>query len=129
MKSWRHNFIGMVYLVLGFLVAWQVLPTRAEGSSQAQGKPVVLEFGRGICPMCKKMEGIIKNLQARYGDRVELKLVYIDRDEPLFEKYKVMLVPTQVFLDAGGNEVDRHIGLFPEAELVKKLKELKFIQE
>jgi hypothetical protein len=44
-------------------------------------------------------------------------------------KYKVMLVPTQVFLDAGGNEVSRHIGLFPEAELVQKLKELKFIQE
>jgi len=129
MKSWRQNFIGMVCLVLGFLAAWQALPTRAEGSPPPQGKPAVMEFGRGICPKCKEMEGIIKNLQARYGDRVELKLLYVDRDEPLFDKYKVMLVPTQVFLDAGGNEVSRHIGLFPEAELVQKLKELKFIQE
>ena len=129
MKSWRHNFIGMVCLVLGFLAAWQALPTWAKGSPPPQSKPAVMEFGRGICPKCKEMEGIIKNLQARYGDRVELKLLYVDRDEPLFDKYKVMLVPTQVFLDAGGNEVSRHIGLFPEAELVQKLKELKFIQE
>jgi thioredoxin 1 len=39
-----------------------------------------------------------------------------------------MLIPTQVFLDASGKEVFRHVGLYPEKDLLAKLKELKFIK-
>jgi hypothetical protein len=38
-----------------------------------------------------------------------------------------MLIPTQVFLDDAGKEVDRHIGALSHDEVIKKLKELKFI--
>ena len=45
----------------------------------------------------------------------------------LFKQYKIMLVPTQVFLNAEGQEVDRHIGAWTQDEVVNKLKELQFI--
>ena len=38
-----------------------------------------------------------------------------------------MLVPTQVFLNADGKEVDRHIGAWSKDEVVSKLKEWNFI--
>ncbi len=34
-------------------------------------------------------------------------------------------IPTQVFLDAQGKEVDRHVGALSKEEVVKKLKELQ----
>jgi thioredoxin 1 len=67
-------------------------------------------------------------LKPQYGDQVELRMVYSDEEKLLFEQYKIMLIPTQVFLDASGKEVDRHIGALPKEEVVKKLQELKFIR-
>ena len=55
-------------------------------------------------------------------------MVYADEEMPLFQQYKIVAIPTQVFFDAAGKEVDRHIGALPKEEVIKKLKELKFIR-
>ena len=47
---------------------------------------------------------------------------------PCLRQYKIVLIPTQVFFDASGKEVDRHIGALTKEEVIKKLKELKFIR-
>jgi hypothetical protein len=47
----------------------------------------------------------------------------------LFRRYKVALVPTQVFLDAAGREVGRHEGVYKQEVLIQKLRELKFIRD
>jgi hypothetical protein len=39
-----------------------------------------------------------------------------------------MLIPTQVFLNASGKEVDRHMGPLTKEEVLQKLKDLKLIQ-
>jgi thioredoxin 1 len=128
MKFWRHIVIGFVCLILGFLAVWQSWPAQAQSAKAVKNLPVLLEFGRGVCPTCKQMEGILKQVKESYGDQVEVRLVYIDKDEPLFQQFKIMLVPTQVFLDASGKEVDRHIGGLSLEEVIKKLKDLKFIR-
>ena len=128
MKFLRGTFIGLFCLVVGFLVVWQPLPTQAQGSAPAKGKPALYEFGAGYCLSCKEMAKIMAELTTSHSDQVEFRMVYVDKEKPLFEQYKIMLIPTQVFLDASGKEVDRHIGALPKEEVVKKLKELKFIR-
>ena len=128
MKFLRHYVIGLVCLVMGFLVVWQPLPAQAQGAAPAPGKPALYEFGAGYCASCKDMEKIMAELKTTHSDQVELRLVYVDKEKPLFEQYKIMLIPTQVFLDAQGKEVDRHIGPLTKEEVLKKLKELKFIR-
>jgi thioredoxin 1 len=128
MKLLRGTLIGLFVLVVGFLVVWQPMPTQAQGTQGAKSRPVLLEFGRGICPICKQMTVVLNQVKESYGDQVEVRLVYIDKDEPLFQQYKVMIVPTQVFLDASGKEVDRHIGGLSKEEVIKKLEDLKFIR-
>ena len=128
MKFLRGTFIGLFCLVVGFLVVWQAWPTLAQGSAPAKGKPALYEFGAKYCIPCKEMQQIMADLKPQYGDQMELRMVYADEERPLFEQYKIMLIPTQVFLDASGKEVDRHIGALPKEEVIKKLKELKFIR-
>ena len=41
---------------------------------------------------------------------------------PLFKKYKIVAIPTQVFFDASGKVVDQHIGALPKEEVIKKLQ-------
>ena len=127
MKFLRGTFIGLFCLVVGFLVVWQPLPTQAQGAAPAKGKPAVYDFGAKHCVPCKEMQKVVAELKPQYGDQVEFRMVYTDEEMPLFEKYKIVAIPTQVFFDASGKVVDQHIGALPKEELIKKLKELKFI--
>jgi thioredoxin 1 len=128
MKSVSRSVVGLVGLVMGFLVVWQPLLTQAQGASPAPGKPALYEFGAGYCVSCKEMEKVMAALKTSHSDQVEFRMVYIDKEKPLFEQYKIMLIPTQVFLDASGKEVDRHIGALTKEDVLKKLQELKLIK-
>jgi thioredoxin 1 len=113
---------------MGFLVVWQPMPTQAQGAAPATSKPALYEFGAKYCIPCKEMKEVMAALKTSHGDQVEFRMVYSDEEMPLFEKYKIVAIPTQVFFDASGKVVDRHIGALPKEEVLKKLKELKFIR-
>ena len=115
-------------VILGVALLCQALPAGGQGPTPATSRPVILEFARKLCPICKKMEQVLKEVQAQYPGQLEVKLVYIDEEEYLFRRYKISIVPTQVFVDAAGKEVFRHENLIPREKLVEKLRELKFIQ-
>jgi thioredoxin 1 len=68
-------------------------------------------------------------VKARYRDQLEIRFAYIEPDEYLFKKFHIIIVPTQVFLDASGQEVYRHEGLISKEDILKKLRELRFIQD
>jgi thioredoxin len=127
MKFLQGTLIGLFCLVVGFMVVWQALPAQAQGSTPAQGKPAFYDFGAKYCIPCKEMQKVVAELKPQYGEQVEFRLVYSDEEMPLFKEYKIVAIPTQVFLNAQGKEVDRHIGALPKEEVIKKLKELKFI--
>ena len=129
MRFFRHCFIGLACLAMGFLTVWQPLPASAQGTAPAPGKPALFEFGAGYCASCKDMEKIMAELKTTHSDQVEFRLIYVDKEKPLFEQYKIMLIPTQVFLDASGKEVDRHIGPLTKEEVLKKLKDLKLLSK
>jgi thioredoxin 1 len=128
MNFLRGTLIGLFCLVVGFLVVWQPLPTQAQGAAPGTGKPALYEFGAKTCIPCREMKEVMAALKISHGDQVEFRMVYSDESMPMFEKNKIMLIPTQVFFDASGKEVDRHIGALPKEEVLKKLKELKFIK-
>ena len=128
MRLLRHSVIGLVCLAVGFLVVWQPWPTLAQGSAAPKGQPALYEFGAKYCIPCKEMKEVMAALKTSHGDQMEFRMVYVDEERPMFEPYKIVAIPTQVFLDASGKEVDRHLGALPKEEVIKKLKELKFIR-
>jgi thioredoxin 1 len=109
-------------LSLGLLpAAW------GQGPPPRETRPTILEFGRETCPICKRMEQVMARLKKDYGAQVQVRLLYVEKHEHLYRRYGIVIIPTQVFLDASGKEVFRHEGEISREGLVKKLKELKFI--
>ena len=98
-------------LILGLALLCQAFPAGGQVPTPATSRPVILEFDRKLCPICKKMEQVLKEVQAKYPGQFEVRLVYIDEEEYLFHRYKIFIVPTQVFVDAAGKEVFRHENL------------------
>jgi thioredoxin 1 len=93
----------------------------------ATNRPALYEFGAGHCVSCKEMAKIIEELKPSLGNQLEFRMIYVDKEKPMFQQYKIMLIPTQVFINADGKEVDRHVGGLTKEQLLAKLKELKFI--
>jgi thioredoxin-like negative regulator of GroEL len=65
----------------------------------------------------------------RYAGQFTVQKFYIDEEENLFRRYRVAIVPTQVFLDAAGKEVGRHEGVYKQEALIQKLRDMKFIRD
>lgn len=128
MRFGRTIFFLVLIIILG-LGALTPLSVGAQSGPQAkEGRPALYEFGAGYCASCKEMEKVMAALRESHGDQVEFRMVYAGQDKPLFQQYKIMLIPTQVFLDASGQEVDRHMGALTKEEVLHKLKKLGFIK-
>ena len=71
------------------------------------------------------MQPIIEEIEKEYKGQVNVVFYDVRTPEgrPYAYKYKIRLIPTQVFLDKEGTEYFRHIGFFPKEELVKVLKQ------
>jgi thioredoxin 1 len=123
-----RKIVFALIITLGLALLGQPLPNWAQSSPPQQNRPALYEFGAGYCASCKEMEKVMAALQASHGDQVEFRMVYLDQEKPLFQQYKIMLIPTQVFFDASGQEVDRHMGALTKQEVLQKLKELKLIE-
>ncbi|MEW6659790.1 MAG: thioredoxin domain-containing protein [Thermodesulfobacteriota bacterium] len=127
MKSMRCLLEKPFLLLAAFSLIFQALPAWSQGSPSSKAKPALYEFGAGYCFSCKEMEKVMAALKTSHSDQVEFRMVYVDKEKELFTQYKILMIPTQVFLDASGKEVERHIGPLTKEEVIQKLKELKFI--
>lgn len=85
--------------------------------------PRLWEFGRGTCVPCKTMKGILDPMMTEFAGKVEVRIISIDDEPALTKQYRIMTIPTQVFIDSTGNEVFRHVGVFPRDSIVAKFKE------
>ena len=88
-------------------------------------KVTFVELGSVKCIPCKMMQPIMEEIEKEYGDQVKVVFhdVWTEEGKPYASQYRIQAIPTQVFLDADGNEYYRHTGFFPKDELVKVLKQ------
>lgn len=104
-------------------------PGAAPADQAETGRPAILDFGRGTCVACKKMMPVLDEVREAYRGVVDVR--YHDlANEVSTERARelgIRLIPTQVFLTAGGEEVWRHEGFLPREEIEQKLVELGWI--
>ena len=91
------------------------------------GKPTVAEFGAATCVPCKAMKPVLEEIVAEYGEKLNLSFIDVRNNSNLTTKYKISLIPTQVFFDSGGQEVTRHVGYWPKEDVLAHLEELGFL--
>ncbi len=86
-------------------------------------KITFIELGSVNCIPCRQMQPIMKEIAAEYSDQVRVVFYDVWKNPAPGEHYRIQLIPTQVFVDEHGNELLRHVGVFPKDEIVKFLKD------
>lgn len=109
------------------------LQTIEKDSTETKAAPKVtfVELGSVNCIPCKMMQPVMKAIEEEFGDQIEIVFHDVRKDRAPAEKYRIRVIPTQVFLDETGKEFFRHEGFFPKEEIEKLLieKDLKKIDK
>lgn len=101
------------------------LPSASESAIRqalSSGKPTVIDLGARFCGPCREMAPILQSLSKEYQGKASVLFIDVQNDEAAAAKFRVQMIPTQVFFNAQGKEVKRHIGFSDKQELVKELK-------
>ena len=89
-----------------------------------KGRPVLADFGRGVCIPCKQMKPILEELAAEYKGKASVLIIEIDEYRALTRRYSIRLIPTQIFFDAQRKEVYRHEGFMSKESIKEKFEEM-----
>lgn len=87
----------------------------------AAGKPAIIEFGANACQSCREMKPVLAALVQSHGDRITVADVDILKERDFISRYQIRLMPTQVFFDAQGQEIGRHMGKISGDEILVRL--------
>ena len=84
----------------------------------------MVEFGANACASCREMKPVLEALRREHGARItvaEVDLIAQRSEADYIRRYRIQLMPTQVFFDASGRETGRHVGTISGAEILLRL--------
>ncbi|BEH11485.1 MULTISPECIES: thioredoxin family protein [Geobacter] len=119
--------LAALSLLLIATVARAELPSASDDAisqALASGKPAVIDLGARYCIPCKKMAPILESLAAEYRGRANILFIDVNGNQAAAKRFRVQMIPTQIFFDARGTEVKRHMGFMDRADIVRELSVL-----
>ena len=90
--------------------------------SQMQKLPRLVDLGADKCIPCKMMAPILEELSAEYKGKLQVVFIDVWKNPQEGPKYKIRVIPTQIFFDADGKELFRHEGFFSKEDILAKWK-------
>ena len=120
----KNRILAIIILFTVITVPLLFAQPEDTKSSKPNPKVTFIELGSVNCIPCKAMQPVMKNIEKKYGNQVEVIFydIWSEEQQSYAEKYGISLIPTQVFLDADGKEFHRHEGFYPEEEIDKILE-------
>jgi thioredoxin 1 len=86
--------------------------------------PKLIDLGATKCIPCKMMAPILEGLRKEYAGRMNVEFIDVWVNPDAGKPYGIEMIPTQIFFDASGKELFRHVGFFAKEDILAKWKEL-----
>ena len=124
------NFIRFALLLAALVVLHTSSGTAASTSSPVPDPDTVtmVDLGATACIPCKMMAPILEELAAEYRGQAAIIFVDVWKNPDEGKKFKVSMIPTQIFFDRRGNEVYRHSGFLDKKAIVAQLAQMGVAQ-
>lgn len=109
-----------ITILYGISLGKEKSPTERVEELLKNKKPFVIDFYADWCPPCNAMIPIMEELEKKYKNKVEIIRVNVDlsKNRSLVIKYKVVSIPTFVFINSKG-EISNIIIGYREMEVME----------
>lgn len=93
-------------------------------AARAVALPRMVDVGKTWCIPCKKMVTVLEEAGLRYKGKAVVEFVDLEKDPDAAGRYRVQMIPTQIFYTAEGKEFERHVGFLPFEDVEKIFKKM-----
>ncbi len=98
-------------------------PVNTQPTQTTVKLPRLVDLGADKCIPCKMMAPILEELKTTYNGKLQVDFIDVWKNPGEAPKYKISVIPTQIFYDSSGKELFRHEGFFPKEGIIAKWKE------
>jgi thioredoxin 1 len=124
------KLVGWICLLAVLSLCARVYPLYALDGPVAvpevpvKGMVTLLDIGADRCIPCKMMAPILKELEVEYQGKAAIILIDVWKRPEQAPKFRIRAIPTQIFYDKDGKEVQRHEGFMDKKSIVEVLEKL-----
>ena len=99
-----------------------------HGILPVTGMVTMVDLGANSCIPCKMMAPILEELKTEYMGKAAIVFIDVWKNPEEGKRFKVSMIPTQVFFDQKGKEVYRHIGFMDKKSIMAQLTKMGVAQ-
>lgn len=111
--------------VLLLFIAMTLLPVaegRTDTTAPVPDMVTMVDLGAHSCIPCKMMAPILEELEQQYKGKAAIIFIDVWQNEDEGKRFKVSMIPTQIFFDRNGKEVYRHAGFLEKQAIIDRLE-------
>ena len=112
-------------------VLWEPLSLSAVDRVMGQGRPAVVEFSADWCAPCVEMQRSTFVDPAVVAESREVAMLQVDvtasdaAADALLQRFEIAGVPTMLFFDATGREIERLVGFVETSRMLELLRRIR----
>lgn len=95
-----------------------------EVASDLAKLPRLVDLGASTCIPCKEMAPILEELARTHTAYFEVVYIDVRKTPSEAREYGIRVIPTQIFYDADGRELYRHVGFYSKAQILARWRAL-----
>jgi thioredoxin 1 len=125
--SHKRKFVIITFFITIFASTFIFVSVNAQSNiktSPAAKLPRIVDVGADKCVPCIQMAPELEKLRKEYAGVLEVQFVDVWKYPEEANKYGVRGIPTQIFYDASGKEIARHLGFISKEDILTKFKSL-----
>jgi thioredoxin 1 len=96
----------------------------STASGPGAAVPRLVDLGADKCIPCKMMAPVLEGLKKEYAGRMEVEFIDVWKNPDAGKAFGIEVIPTQIFYDASGRELFRHVGFFSKEDILAEWKQL-----
>lgn len=129
MRKHFNLAIIIAIFVIPVVLYYSLNSTNQDMASIATGiRPSVIDFSSEMCLECKQLKKVMDQVEPKYSQKINFKKVMVNsaksEDQALVKKYGVNVVPTLIYLDKNGKQVNKTEGALTKEELERNFNRL-----
>jgi len=118
------GFMSILAVVFFASAASSAEPAGRVPEVPVRGMVTMVDLGAKKCIPCKMMAPILEELEKEYQGRATIIFIDVWVDASQGKRFGIRTIPTQIFYDREGKEVQRHEGFMDKKTIVAELQKL-----